>query len=136
MICFLEQKIELLTCSFIGILLDVLAGSAGCSVDVAAGMGVAKGEGVGGWKDIEGGTEGVTGEVAGEGKAGARWVEELCGMVTGMGCIGLADNMVDDGQAGSLTTAECVFVTSGRVMGRRGKRREQETQGDVNGIID
>ena len=48
----------------------------------------------------------------------------------------ITPNMVDDGQSGSLTTAECVFVTSGRVRGRRGKRREQETQGDVNGIID
>ena len=93
------------------------------------------GAGEGDWKDIEGGIEGLAEEVVGEeGTAGAIWGAELCDMLTGRGCMGLADNIVDD-ELGCLTTVSGVCTTSEEVMGRRGKRREQERQGDVNGII-
>ena len=71
--------------------------------------------------------EAVVEVVGEEGTAGAIWGEELCDMLTGRGCMGLADNIVDD-ELGCLTTVSDVCTTSEEVMGRRGKRREQERQ--------
>ena len=86
-------------------------------------------------RDIDGGTE-ECGELSAgdEGMAGDR-CEGVRGPLSCRGCMGLALNIVDDGAKVSDDGGGCL---NGErvVMERKGEGREQETQGDVNGIID
>jgi hypothetical protein len=89
------------------------------------------GEGEGDWKDIVGGMEGLEAERMGEeGTPEARWVEELCGMLTGTGCMGLAESMFDDEQRKSDDGEGCLSDER-KSDGKKGK---EERAGQVRAM--
>lgn len=88
------------------------------------------GEGV--CRDIEGGMgEGRAGD---EGMAGERW-EGVVGTLTGIGCMGLADNMVDGDERGSFDDGGDVDG-SRKDDGEKGRGGSRLWRADENGIID